>query len=628
MLQKIREGGKWVFGVLLGLIALSFVFFGIDFNIGVPTFAAKVNGEEVPLLEFQQRLQSAESQYANLYRAEFTDEIRRQIRNDVLQTLVRREALQQQVEGAGYRVSDERLTEAIRGIPEFQIDGEFSMEVYQSKLRNQGYNPESFELMQRSDLGIRELQQGVADSTFFTAAEFRQYIELVNERREIAYALFPADRFAEGVELEAGAVEAFYEANQALFMTEEAVDLEYLRITRASIASSLNVSDAQLREFYDQQAAAYASDEQRQARHILLTGEAAEQRAVAALERVRGGEDFAAVAAEVSEDGGTKAAGGDLGWVGRGTLVGPFEDTLFSLSQGEVAGPVETEFGFHIIRLDGVQAPDNPPFESIQGQLRDDFLETQVDETYYARANELEDAAFDALTGLASVAEVVGLPLQRVNGFTRRGGVPEFPMADPVVQAAFSEEVLGEGKNSPLLELGEEVVVIRVAEHHFSQPRTLDEVRETITARLIQQQAEARAAAQGAALMASLGEGADPAALVAEQSGSWHPARWVARAAVEEDIPAEVVAGAFGLNWSSDGGVKHQGVALANGDYAVVELSRREPGQPQTISREERDNRKEQLARQTAIFELTAYVGQVTEDAKVQIPEQVAEGDF
>ncbi|MEE8305902.1 MAG: hypothetical protein V3R81_01485, partial [Gammaproteobacteria bacterium] len=227
-----------------------------------------------------------------------------------------------------------------------------------------------------------------------------------------------------------------------------------------------------------------------------------------------------------------------------------------------------------------------------------------------------------------SVAEVVGLPLHRVNSFTRRGGVPEFPIADPVVQAAFSEEVLGEGKNSPLLELGEEVVVIRVAEHHFSQPRTLDEVRETITARLIQQQAEAGAAAQGAALMASLGEGADPAALVAEQSGSWHQARWVARAAVVEDIPAEVVAGAFGLNWSSDGGVKHQGVVLANGDYAVVELSRREPGQPQTISREERDNRKEQLARQTAIFELTAYVGQVTEDATVQIPEQVVEGDF
>lgn len=628
MLQKIREGGKWVFGVLLALIALSFVFFGIDFNIGVPTFAAKVNGEEVPLAEFQQRLQRAESQYASVYRAELNDDVRRQLRSDVLQTLVRREALQQKVDSAGYRLSDERLTEAIRAMPEFQIDGEFSMEVYESKLRNEGYNPQSFERAQRRDLGIRELQTGVADSTFFTPAEFRQYIALINERREIAYALFPADRFADGVELEVGAVEAFYEANQAQFMTEEAVDLEYLRLTRASIASSLSVSDEELREFYDQQAEAYASDEQRQARHILLTGDSAEQQALAALERVRAGEDFAAVAGEVSEDGGTKAAGGDLGWVGRGTLVGAFEDALFSMSVGEVVGPVETEFGFHIIRLEAVQAADIPPFETIQVQLRDDFLETQVEETYYARANALEDAAFDALNELAPAAEIVGLPLQRVNGFTRRGGVPEFPIGDPVVEAAFSAEVLEDRKNSPLLELGDEVVVIRVADHHFPKPRPLEEVREAITTRIIQEHAQAKAAAQGAMLMASPAGSDDLAAAVTEQSGVWHEPRWVTRGSGSEELPPGVVEEAFSLNWSQAGGVQRQGVALANGDYAVIQLSRREPGQPQTISREERDNRKLQLATQTAIFELTAYVAQVAEEAKVQIPEQVAEGDF
>ncbi len=628
MLQKIREGGKWVFGAILALIALSFVFFGIDFNIGVPTFAAKVNGEEVPLLEFQQRLQSAESQFASLYRTEFTEEIRRQIRADVLQTLVRREALQQKVEDAGYRVSDERLTEAIRGFPEFQIDGQFSIDVYRSMLRNQGYTPQSFERAQRRDLAIRELQQGVADSTFFTPAEFRQYIELVNERREIAYAVFAADQFADGVELEPGAVEAFYAANQADFMTEEAVDLEYVRLTRASIADSLVVSDDQLREYYEQQAEAYAGDEQRQARHILLTGDNAEQKAMAALERVRGGEDFAAVATEVSDDGGTKAAGGDLGWVGRGTLVGPFEDALFSMSEGEIVGPIETEFGFHIIRLEGIQAPDVPPFETIQSQLRDDFLETQIEDTYHAKANELADAAFDALTELAPVAEAVGLPLSRVNGLTRRGGVPEFPIGDPVVEAAFSPEVLEDRKNSPLLELGDEVVVLRVAEHQLAKPRDLEEVREVITARLIQAQAEAEAAAHGARFLASLTDSSDPAALVAEHAGIWKEPRWVARGGGGEDVPVEVVATAFGLNWLPAGGVQTKGVSLGTGDYAVVQVSRREPGQPQTISREERDARKEQLATQAAILELTAYVAQVTEDAKVQIPEQVAEGDF
>jgi peptidyl-prolyl cis-trans isomerase D len=628
MLQRIREGlGKWVFGALLALIALSFVFFGIDFNIGVPTFAAKVNGEEVDLFEFQRQLQVAQNQYQQII-PELSEELSQQIRDDVLQAMVRREALQQQVSDAGYRISDARLTEAVRARPEFHIDGEFSMDVYQGRLRSLGFTPQMFERSQRRDLEINELQQGIADSTLFTPTEFRQYIQLVSERREVGFAVFPAANFIDGAQVAEGAVEEFYASHQAEYMTDEMVDIEYIRLTRDGIASGLEVSEEQLRGFYDAQAEDYATSEQRQARHILLTGTDAEPRAQAVLLRLQAGEDFAAVASEVSEDGGTKTSGGDLGWVGRGALVGPFEDALFSLSEGELAGPVETEFGFHIIRLESVQAPEVPPYDTVRANLRGDYLSSQAEDLFYERGTELDERSFDALTELASVAKAAELPLQRLLGLTRRGDTPVFPISQPIVDAAFSEAVLKEGENSKLIQLSDvDVVVLRVVQHRLPEPRSLDELRDEISARLRQEQAEAAAAAQGALFLAALEGGADASA-ADEQQGEWHEPRWIARGSTDEATPTELVAKVFEASWDAGAGSQHYGLRLGNGDYAVAEMTRREPGQPQSISREERDNRKRQLGSQAAVFEFSAYLAEVTERSRVQIPERVAQGDF
>ena len=221
MLQSFRESiGRWVAIAILALIAVTFVFFGIDFSLTGATFAARVNGTDIPLFEFEQELQRQQSEYQQLYRIELTDDLRLELRRNVLDQLVRTEALTQRATESGYRVSDQRVGDSIRALTAFQVGGVFSIEVYRAVLSSQGLTPTGFETLQRRQLGLQELQDGIIDTTFLTPAEFRRYIGLVNERRELAYALFAVEDFLDQVEVTDEAVAAHHEANGALYMSE------------------------------------------------------------------------------------------------------------------------------------------------------------------------------------------------------------------------------------------------------------------------------------------------------------------------------------------------------------------------------------------------------------------------
>lgn len=356
---------------ILGLIALTFVFFGIDFTLTGTTFAAKVNGENIPILDFDRELQYQQAQYQQLYRIELDDDLRRELRRNVVDRLIRTEAMRQRIESAGYRISDARLSRHIRTIEAFQVGGEFSVDVYRAALANQGYAPAGFEVVQRRQLALLELQSGIASSAFLTPAEFRRYIELYAERREIAYAMFRVDDFLDQVEIDAAAIAAHYDANAALYMSEETVDFEYIEVDQATIAAGVEISDEDIAQFYEDDRARFQTEEERRVRHILVNVEdeqyaQAETEAAGILARIQAGEDFGELATELSDDAGTRAQAGELGWIGRGLLVGPFEDTLYSMEIGEVAGPVETEFGYHLLMLEEVRAGQIQPLEAVR----------------------------------------------------------------------------------------------------------------------------------------------------------------------------------------------------------------------------------------------------------------------
>jgi len=630
MLQRIHDAfGKWVVVLILGLIAFTFIFWGVgnDFVGGTARFAAKVNGREIPLQEFDRALQQRQNQYQQIYRSELPEDVRRELRRAVVEDLVRDEALKQRVDEQGYRASDEQVIQSIRDIAAFQVAGEFNNAVYEGQLQNAGFTPAAFEALQRQSLEVSDLQSGIVDSTFLTPAEFRRYIELYNQRRELAYAMFEADAFGASVTVDDAAIAARYENSQVSYQTTESVDLEYIELALADVAANVEVTDEELRAAYDAERERFEIAEERHARHILIEvaegqEEAARAAAEAVVARLRAGEDFAAVAAEVSADAGTKADGGDLGFMGRGTLVGPFEDALFALQVGEISAPVRTDFGFHVIRLDEIRAGEIQPFEAVREQLAEETRTREAEDEFYERANTLGDAAFDAFDELTSVATATGLPVKSLMGFPRSGDSSIFENSAPVVQAAFGDEIVDSGRNSELVEVEEtHVLVLRVVAHHVPTTKPLDEVREQIRAELMRERAIELAEEAASAFLTEIETGADPAARAQAHGGKWNAAAWVMR--TDANVPTEVLSTAFGMPKATADAPERSSVALANGGQAVVVLTGVQAGEPSTMTQDDRDQRQRQLADQAARAELTGYLGNIRESADVRIPDEI-----
>nr|NIW23730.1 hypothetical protein [Gammaproteobacteria bacterium] len=286
-------------------------------------------------------------------------------------------------------------------------------------------------------------------------------------------------------------------------------------------------------------------------------------------------------------------------------------------------GPVETTFGFHIIRLDEIDAGDVQPFEQVRDELAEEWRLRESEDSFYTRATELADRAFDAFDELATVATQMELPLESFSGFTRSGSVSPFTDNAAVVQAAFSPEVLEQGENSGPVELADDhVLVLRVAAHHPPTEQPFEAVREEVEQALIRAEAERLAAdAAQAFVEASADEQADLEALAVSLGGEWIAPVWVQR--TDSSLPAQLVATAFRLGKPQADDRIIEPVPLASGDFAVLLLSNVEPGDIDAVTEEERDAAARQLTDQAAMFELTGYAGEIRDDARVRIPDQV-----
>ena len=664
MLQKIREGvGRWIAGVILGMIAIAFIFWGVDPTITGGVFAAKVNGEDVSLIDFERAYQAQQSQYQDLYRVEMSPDVQREMRLSALEGLIRNRALLQRVQSEGYAISTDRLIEEVRLRPEFLVGGEFSLDLLRSRLITEGISEEFFLELQREQLALFELQNGVARSVFITPTEFARYIELYQQEREVAYAIFEAGNFRDQVELEEAEILSHYENNLARFYSEESVDLEYIEILRSDIANDIEITEELLQGYYEDEQYRFQTEEERRTRHILINSPQddpeAEARASEIISRLESGEQFEALAAELSEDAGTSGQGGDLGWVSRGLLLGPFEDALYAMELGEVQGPIKTNFGYHIIRLDEIRAGDVQSFDSLRDQLALDYQNARAEELFYNTANDLADRAFDSFDELAGVAADVGHPLKTFAGLTRTGSVSPFDNSDLVIQTAFSAELLEQRENSSLVEIeSDHVLVFRVVDHHLPAQQSLEVVQASIEEELTQSASAALAEAaaeefltQIAGLLSgnTLPQIADNAetvnvseqqangipiveeysngdaingliALAIEQGGLWTEARWVER--TDPVVPAEILGAVF-RGQQTQNQPMSQRVFLVGGNQAVFTVFGLRAGDEDSLSLNEQEQLKNQLGQQFATYELTSYVGEVRQQATVRIPETV-----
>ena len=624
MLQTLRDKTSgWIAKFFLGAIAVVFVFWGLNFQSSAATFAAKVDGEKIPVETVQRAWQQRQSQLQQMMRGELPEEMVKQQQKAMLDEFVRVRMLTQRANKFGYRVSDEALAKQILEFPELQVDGKFSRDRYAMLLRQQGRSEPQFERELRDDLTVRQIQLGVVDSAFVVPYDLERRYALQKQEREVDYALISAGDFTAQASVTDAQVQAWYEAHKSEFMLPEKADLQYVELSRANSEAAVVVTDEALKDYYEQVKDRYESPERRHPQHILITATdgiddaAAQKKAAEITAKAKAGADFAQLAKENSKDAGSAQQGGDLGWTQRGVSPGPFEDAVFGMAKGEVSGPVKSQFGYHVIRLEDIEAGHQRSFDEVRPEIEAEFRKDRSQSGFYDASQKLADLAFSALTELDSVAKALNLPIKTVSGFTREGG-GDLGTEPGVIEAAFSEDVLERGRNSTLVTVGEDrALVLRVTNHVPAEPRPLAEVRATVESQLKTQAARDAAAKKGADAVALLQKGTDWATVASQLKLAPVGKRFVGR---EDQIaPGAIVSAAFGIAPSQISEAKpyYAGVATVGGNYAVYAVSGVRSGNPTTEAAADRTTRQRQAERQVGNEEFAAYVAESERNTKI-----------
>jgi peptidyl-prolyl cis-trans isomerase D len=624
MLQWIRDRFTGVIAVLIiGAIGVTLVISFGNMRQGGATgnFAAKVNGEEIAVRLYQRTVQNQLARQQEALQGELPEILQQQIRQNVLEGLVRNKIVQQYVRDSGFRLDDDRMRSFIRNQSAFQVGGEFNPKSYKAVLASQGLTREYFEQEQRIQLEVRQLQDAIISSSFFTPSEYRRYIELLAEEREATIIVLDSADLVDGIAVDESALKTYYEAHPDEFRLPESVSLEYIEIQLDDVAAEVNVDEEAIRKYYNDYADLYIAEDQRQGRHILITldddtDEAAAQSLIDELyRRLLDGEDFATLAREYSDDRVSAEQGGDLGWASRGDYVEAFEAALFELEVDAVSSPVRSEFGFHIIRLDAIQAGALRTYDEVREEIYDELTQQMATDRFYALAERVDDLALENPTSLDVVESETGLEIQSIERFTRQGGEP-FGYNAQMVGAAFSLALLEDGENSPLIETADEsAVVLRVTEYRESSLQPLTEVRDRVAASIRVQQAGELAWERGQQILGRLQAGESPDDMAAEFGVEVLRPGVLTRGSNE--VGAELLAEIYRTPRPVGDETTYRGISLANGGYAVFRLDKFVAGRAEAIPQEARDQRKEVLAQQNGSNTFMAVVGDLREQAKV-----------
>ncbi len=601
MLQWINDRLK-VFGWLfIAPLAVVFVFWGVQ---GIVSFSAKqdkglsVDGKEIPTEEVRNAYQRQLAQLSRLYPEELPAAVRTDLQQRLVDEFVNSSLISQKTEAEKYAVTDQDVLASIVKEPAFQVAGKFDRETYDALLRERGYTPTRFEAEQRDLLKSRALESGVFISAFATPTDLVRAAALRGETREAAYAVLPLKKYLPTAKAEEAAIAAYYEAHKASYKTPETVTLAYLELTVAELAKDVVVDEPTLRAYYDTVKDRFVEAERRRARHIVIqvAGDdaAGRKKAEALLAEVsKPGADFAAIATVNSQDAGSAPIGGDLGFVEKTFLSAPLGEAIFSMKPGEIKGPVKSEFGWHVIKLEEIQAGVSRKFEDVRAELEPEYRKAEAEKRFGEKQEKIEQLAFEQNDTLGPVTKALGLTVKEIPEFHRGMVGNALGASQKVVQAAFSADVLG-GQNSKAIEVTPgTVVVVRSAEHKLPADQALEAVRPLVAEAVKREAALAAAKAAGESLAKAIASGiAWDAAL--KPVGVIAPATPVAGKAVAPDaillaqpayvaraqpgVDREILGAIFGAATPASGSRTTGTVALTSGDVAVYALTQVKPG--------------------------------------------------
>jgi len=599
--------------IIMGLAVLPFLFWGVESyrsNDG-EDFVALAAGEKIQRQEFDQAMRNQQESMRATMGENFNDAMleRPEVRSAVLEGLIQQRLLKHEASSAGLAILDQQLVEMIQNISAFQEDGKFSKQRYEELLRGQGMTPRTFEARVRQELMRQQLIAPYSENGFVSGTVAEKLMRLSEEQREINLVQILPAAFLARVKPDDTAIKAYYDSHQAEFQLPEQVQVEYVVLSLERLAERVPVSTDEAKKYFEDHKSEFGQTEERRASHILLSApasapDAERQAARAKAEQLlvqvkKTPQSFAELAKQHSQDPGSAASGGDLGYFGRNMMVKAFEDAVFQMKPDEVSDIVETDFGFHIIKLTAIKDAKPVDFNEVKDQVEQQIKKEKAGKLFGEMADGFSNLVYEQSDSLQPAAEKFGLPLQRSGWIGKDSGEAPY-LTGRLLQAIFSDDAAKAKRNTEAVEVAPNTLVAaRVLDHRPARMQTIAELKDKISGLVAQQEARALAVKEGKEKLAQLqaGKGEDI---------TWGPVQRVSRKEPQgldnDTLRAIFKADAAALP-------SYSGVENSQGVFTLIRVSRViQPTMPDQATRKAFAKQMQQVVTQE---ELTSYLAGV-----------------
>ena len=616
MLTKIREKaqGAFAWGILI-LICVPFALWGIQnyLDIGKEAPVASVGNKDF----FQRDVNKAYEQYTQNIQRMTGDE--QSLKAQALEKLIKDEVLLQYARAAGLVTTDDAARNFIQSLSYFQVDGKFDDKRYKTMLGLQKMSSGEFVSRIKNALVMEQFQRNIIESSFATKYDVENFFKIQNQQRDVDYVTVAVQKSQEQPPEEE--IAAYYQQHQDSYQTPEQVAVEYVELSLDDIAKTIAVTDDKLKAYYDEQKDQYTTPERRKISHILFaindkTNEkTALERALKAKKELDS-KDFAALAAEVSDDKLTAKIGGDLGLFNVGVMEKSFEDAASALKLGEISNPVKSAYGYHLIKVTELMPGEIKPFDAVKSELTKAYQKAQAENTFYESSETLTEMSYEHPDTLKTVADALNLSIKKTAMFTRDKG--EGIAEDQKLRgAAFTDEIL-QGKNSAPIELGtDRLVVLRLLEHKAAAAKGLNEVRQDIVAALLANKALQQTAEKARQIKAQLQLGESIQAVAVENKLQVKTVPGLKRNM--DTVPMALSQAIFKAAKPVKGKPSIFIVELPGSEQAVVRLSNVKEGAMTEDDKKQMELATKNIAKAFGQTEFNALINSLQEDAKISV---------
>jgi peptidyl-prolyl cis-trans isomerase D len=627
MFDWVAKHRRWIQFALLLVIVPSFAMVGVNYyfkEYGDASSVAKVAGTKISPREFELALRERQEQIRQQSQGKADPALldSPEVRLAVINGLVDKRALLAHAMGSGLAVTDDTVRKVVTGIAAFRDEStnQFSPARYEQILKRENLTPPMFEERVRQDLRLSLVRDTVVAASMLSDTSMARLATIRDQQREVSAWIFSADQYAAGVSVGDDEIAKFYAAHQSDFKVPERARIEYVKLSLDDVTATAKVPEDELRKAWESQSAKYTTPEERRASHILIAvakdakpaeKAAAKAKAQALLATLTAApKRFAEVAKAESQDPGSARNGGDLGSFGRGTMAKPFEDAVFGAKVGDLVGPVETEYGFHVIRVDAIRVGETVPFEKARAEIEQELRRSRAGRAFAEAAEQLQELVNNPPDSLEPAAKALNLTVQKSDWITRNGGGDPLLAKPALLEKVFADDAVKQKLNTLPVEVAPNTLVAaRIADWRAQSFLPLEDVRNDVKLKLIRDKAAAAAEAAGRAQLAKLQMGE------AVVGAKWGPAGLVSLQKPGA-VPAEAARAVFGAG--ADGKLPdHVGLVLKDTRFAIYRVSRIEA--PPTIDADTRKALRAQIAQLATQQQFDAYLQAVKAGAGVSV---------